>query len=498
MQPLLRLAPAGLCIVALVGCGGKPPDVISHPPGSPPSVVRMESDSPKARLDPRRLTHVLTTSGELVSHQWGTSTVERTPLRAGTKVGIALQGGSEAHVTTQDGASGTLPAAILREVWRVEQSADVAAVSQANNQFACDLYRQLRGGEGNLFFSPLSIHAALTMTSAGASGQNEAEMARTLHLTLSQEKLHAAYAQLQQGLEHDERVSGFSLVVANRLWGKQGYRFQRPFLATTRTHYRAELVSVDFQRPEESAATINAWVEQQTHGKIKGLVSPAVIEPLTRLILTNAVYFQADWTEPFKLERTRPGPFYLPSGKTTEVPLMRKWDGFPYRHAEGFKVLEMPYGQGQLAMLLLLPDEHDGLASLEEQLTAENLARWRSEMRKEESLEVVLPRFTIESSFSLKDALVMLGMRRAFDPHPDNFLGITDETPQWLAAVLHKAYVDVNEQGTEAAAATAVVAMAGSAAHEPPKFIADHPFVFLIRDALSGAILFCGRVVDPR
>jgi serpin B len=447
-------------------------------------------------LDPRRLTHVLTRDAELVSYNLEDGSTTRSIVQAGTRVGVANQWRSEVDVTTDDGRMGTMPSAALREVWRVELPADVAAVSQANNRFACDLYGELRAGDGNLFFSPLSISTALAMTYAGATGQNEAEMAAALHLSLPQDKLHASYGDLQQGLRRDEQISGFSLVVANRLWGQQEYRFKPDFLDTTRTHYGAELTAVDFRQPEQSATAINAWVEQQTRNKIKNLVSPAAIEPLTRLILTNAVYFKADWTEPFQVELTKPGAFHLLSGDTIEVPLMHKWDEFRFRHADGFRALEMPYGQGQLSMLLLLPDAADGLAAFEAQLTADNVDRWLREMQPD-NVEVALPRFKIESSFSLKDTLARLGMVRAFEPHSDNFLGITEETPQWLIDVVHKAYVDVNEQGTEAAAATAVM-MAGGLPLEPPQFIAERPFVFLIRDRWSGAILLCGRVVDPR
>jgi len=497
MRYFLYSAMAGVGVALAVGCRAEPEKTIQAEPASPKSVVPIQPTMEAPRLDPRRLTHVLTTGSELVSYGPGNGNIKRTSLPAGTKVGVAFPSGSEAHVTTEDGQLGTLPAADLREVWRVQQSADVPAVSRANNQFACDLYGQLRDVDGNLFFSPLSIHTALAMTLAGATGQNEAEMAKALRFSLPQDKLHAAYGELQRGLTHDEQMSGFTLVVANRLWGQQDYRFQPKFLATTRSHYRAELAPVDFHQREQAAASINAWVQEQTRGKIKDLVSPDVIDPLTRLILTNAVYFKADWTEPFDIASTKPGPFRLLSGESIEVPLMRKWDTFRFRQADGFQALEMPYGQGQLSMLLLLPDAHDGLAALEAELTAENLDRWQREMLPEH-LEVALPRFKIESSFSLKETLAKLGMVRAFKPQDDNFLGITEETPQWLSDVVHKAYVDVNEQGTEAAAATAVGVAAGGAPREPPRFIADHPFLFLIRDRLSGAILLCGRVADPR
>jgi serpin B len=343
MRRLLSIALVYSCFLA-TGCGSQPSadpkvalppsDAVPQaaptkvPPGASPSVTT-KSEMPKPQLAPRRLTHVVTKAVELTSYGPETRLVNRVTLAAGTKVGISQQlGGDQAYVTTQHGQSGTLPASILREVWRVEMPNDVATVTAANNQFACDLYGQLRGGDGNLFFSPLSIHAALAMTWAGASGQNEAEMARTLHFSLPQEQVHAAYGRLQKGLAHDEQVSGFSLSVANRLWGKENYRFVPAFLAATREHYGAELASVDFRQRDQAAATINAWVQMQTRDKITELVSPALIDPLTRLILTNAVYFKADWTEPFKIERTKPGEFHLLSGDTLEVPLMHKWESF--------------------------------------------------------------------------------------------------------------------------------------------------------------------------
>jgi serine protease inhibitor len=447
---------------------------------------------------PVRLTHVLVESATLQGYDAATRKDYFLNLPAQTKVAVNYLGGGTSYVTTEQGYVGQVATSRLREVWRVPLPFDAFAIARANNQFGCDLYGQLRGTEGNFFFSPLSIHIALAMTWAGASGPNEADMARTLHLSLPQPHLHGAYDVLQRALVHDEQVSGYSLSVANRLWGQASYQFVPEFLETTRRHYGAGLLPVDFARPAEAAATINAWIEKETRDKIKNLVPPESIDPeYTRLMLTNAVYFKADWTEPFEEQLTRLGSFHLLSGESIEVPLMHKTESFHFRHADGFKLLEMPYGQQQISMLLLLPDANDGLAALEAQLTEENLRAWPADLRRE-SVEVTLPRFKLESSFSLKENLSKLGMARAFEQHPDNFLGITTETPQWLSDVLHKAYVDVNEKGTEAAAATAVLAAAGGIPPPPPQFIADHPFVFLIRDNLSGAILFFGRVVDPR
>jgi serpin B len=377
-------------------------------------------------------------------------------------------------------------------------SADVRAVAGDNNRFAFDLYARLRTGQsGNLFFSPASLSTALAMTYAGARGQTAEQMAQVLHFAQPQEKLHPAFGELPRYWGVGAKERGYRLSVANRLWGQQGYHFLPGFLAVTREQYGAELAQIDFARQTELARRrINAWVEEQTQSKIRDLISPGVFGPLTRLVLTDAIYFKGDWAEPFRKEATQVAPFQISAGQKTDVPLMYRKDDFRYWAGDGLKVLELPYGEGDLAMLVLLPEEIEGLSALEARLTTDNLARWQSGLRKQE-VRVHLPRFALTSQFQLAGVLKAMGMTRAFTPGEADLSGMSSEEELFVSAVIHKAFVDVNEEGTEAAAATAIAIEARAAPREPTVFC-DHPFVFLIRDNRTGSILFLGRLMDPR
>jgi serpin B len=378
-------------------------------------------------------------------------------------------------------------------------SADVLTVAEDNNRFALDLYARLRTGPSdNLFFSPGSLSTALAMTYAGAKGQTAEQMAQVLHARLPQEKLHRAFGDLPRYWGVGGKGRGYRLSVANRLWGQQGSHFQRGFLDLTREHYGAELALVDFARqPDQARQWINAWIEEQTQDKIQDLIPPGVLGPMTRLVLTNAIYFKGDWTEPFRKEMTQVSPFHISTSQKTEVPLMYQQDDFRYWEGGGLKVLELPYSEGDLAMLVLLPDETDGLPALEAKLTADNLSRWQSGLRKRE-VRVLLPRFKLDSQFQLAEVLKAMGMTRAFTPGEADLTGMSSEQELFLSAVIHKAFVDVNEEGTEAAAATGVEVKTVAAIEGPAVFRADHPFVFLIRDNRTGSILFLGRLVNPR
>jgi serpin B len=376
-------------------------------------------------------------------------------------------------------------------------SAEVRAVAEDNNRFALDLYARLRTGRSeNLFFSPASLSTSLAMTYAGAGGQTAEQMARVLHFRLPQEKLHPAFGELRrywdvEGTERDYRLS-----VANRLWGQEGFHFVTGFLAVTREHYGAELAQVDFvRRTDQAIQRINAWVDEQTQGKIRDLVPPGVLDAMTRLVLTNAIYFKGDWTEPFRKEATQVAPFRISASQLADVPLMYQQDDFRYWAGDSLKVLELPYGKGDLAMLVLLPDAIEGLSTLEAKLSTDNLSRWQSGLRKRE-VRVHLPRFKLDSQFQLADVLKAMGMTRAFTHGEADLSGMSNEEELFVSVVIHKASVDVNEEGTEAAAATGVGVKA-SAIVVPAVFRADHPFVFLIRDRRTGSILFLGRLVNP-
>jgi serpin B len=378
-------------------------------------------------------------------------------------------------------------------------SADVRAVAEDNNRFAFDLYTRLRTGQSdNLFFSTASLSTALAMTYAGARGQTAEQMAQVLHFTLPQEKLHPAFGELPRYWGVGGKGRGYRLVVANRLWGQAGFHFLPGFLGLTREHYGAELAQVDFaRRADEARQRINAWVEEQTQDKIRDLIPPGVLGPMTRLVLTNAIYFKGDWTEPFRKELTQVAPFHVSATQNTGVPLMYQQDDLRYWAGDGLKVLELPYEKGDLAMLVLLPDEIEGLSDVEAKLNTDNLSRWQSGLRKQE-VRVHLPRFRLESQFQLADVLKSMGMTRAFTPGEADLTGMSSEQELYVSAVIHKAFVDVNEEGTEAAAATGVEVKTTAGILGPAVFRADHPFVFLIRDNRTGSILFLGRLVNPQ
>jgi len=376
--------------------------------------------------------------------------------------------------------------------------ADQASVARGSNAFALDLYAKLRDAqEGNLFFSPFSVSTALAMTYAGARGETAAQMAKVLHLGLDPERLHPAFGTLVGALNAGGKSRGYELSVANALWGQKGHGFRKEFLDLLHAHYGAGLHEADFAQATEAARqTINRWVEEQTHDKIKNLLAPGILTPLTRLVLTNAIYFRGDWASQFKKAQTFDQPFTLSNGEKTRVPMMSQTADFPYGEEEGFQAIELPYKGEELAMVALLPRKPDGLGALEKSLAPDRLAAWLAKLERQEVV-VAVPRFKVTSELKLADVLAALGMRDAFALPPADLSGMTGTKDLFLNTVVHKAYVDVNETGTEAAAATGAVA-AITAVRPRVVFRADHPFLFLIRERRSGALLFLGRVVNPK
>jgi len=376
----------------------------------------------------------------------------------------------------------------------VAQEEGQTGLVAGNTRFALDLYDQLRKEDGNLFFSPFSLSTALAMTYGGARGNTAAEMADTLHFELAQERLHPAFARLQQGLDvSEDEDAGYRLHIANALWPQKGYAFLPEFFELCQAHYRAGLQTVDYAgATEEARQTINRWVEQRTEEKIKELLKPGVLTPLTTLVLTNAIYFKGDWAAQFDKEKTTDAPFTLLDGEQVSVPLMNQAGEFRYTEDSAVQVLELPYAGEALSMVVVLPRQHDGLPALEKSLSAKKLADWLSKLRPR-TVRVGLPRFKMTSEFKLNEVLQALGLRGAFTGGAD-FSGMTGSRDLFISAVVHKAFVDVNEEGTEAAAATGVVMLKGGL---PPAFRADHPFLFLIRDVRTGSILFFGRVLNP-
>lgn len=376
---------------------------------------------------------------------------------------------------------------------------EVGPAVQANNELALDLYGELRQKPGNLVFSPYSISTALAMAYGGARGSTGAQMARSLHFSVAPEELHRAFAALQAQVNAAQTRGNVRLLVANALWPQERYAFLEDYLSLVRECYGADVSPLDYQRAAEAARdTINSWVESRTEDKIKELIAPGVLGELTHLVLVNAIYFKGDWSVQFDPALTSDGSFWLSPQEEVEVPMMCQVEEFGYAERRGLQVLELPYVGGELSMIVLLPERVDGLASLEESLTATNLSEW-TERLEQTDVEVFLPRFVLRHGCELSDTLAALGMTDAFDGRVADFSGM-DGREHWLflSAVIHQAFIDVKEEGTEAAAATAVVMDALGLPVEPPKtFRADHPFVFVIREDSTGSILFLGRVVDP-
>ncbi len=374
---------------------------------------------------------------------------------------------------------------------------DMEALVLGNNTFAHDLYQVLRQGEGNLFFSPYSISSALAMTYAGACGETQREMAEVLRLRLPPCRLHAAQETLGEALSNlagrDARLH-----IANSLWAQSGHPFLQGFLGLLEQHYGTPLLEVDFRgQPEGSRQEINQWVSEATEGRIRDLIPASGITAFTRLVLANAIYFNARWQNPFAEEDTREGVFRLLDGEGVPIPMMHQKASFRYAVGDGWQAVELPYVGVRLAMLILLPDQRrfeELDAALDEQLVRSIAER----LDLEREIMLVMPRFSYEATFTLSEALIALGMETAFDEDKADFFAMDGTSDLFIDEIYHKAFVAVDEVATEAAAATSVVVGLPLALPPPPLVRVDRPFVFLIHDRVTGTILFMGRVVDPR
>ena len=385
-------------------------------------------------------------------------------------------------------------------------------IVEGNNKFALELFAKLQSTKGNLFFSPYSISTALAMAHAGACNETESQMAGVLHYPVSvnrrtdstskslpdRQQFALAFGKIIKDLNNRGRKGGYTLTVANALWGQKDYGFLQKFLELIKTSYDGRLNEVDFITAAEAARkTINAWVEQKTNDKIKNLIGEGILDSMTRLVLTNAIYFKGNWARQFKDNRTKDAPFTLADGHKIDVAMMNQKAKFGYTETDTFQALELPYVDDELSMVILLPKKLDALDEFEKTLTPENLTQWLAKIHKREVV-VFMPKFKMTSQFSLASVLKSMGMKDAFSSNAD-FSRINGKRDLFISAVIHKAYVEVNEEGTEAAAATGVVMKLTSVGPTPiPVFRADHPFLFLIRDNLTGSILFIGRVANPK
>ncbi|XP_066181711.1 serpin B6-like [Sylvia atricapilla] len=373
----------------------------------------------------------------------------------------------------------------------------------ANTTFAVELFRKLceKNRGQNVFFSPFSISSALSMVLLGARGSTEAQISKVLSLKNAQDA-HNGYQSLLS--EINDPNTKYILRTANRLYGEKTLEFLASFLESSQKSYHAGLEQMDFVHAwEDCRKQINGWVEERTEGKIQNLLAEGILNSLTRLVLVNAIYFKGSWEEPFNKESTRERPFHINKNETRPVQMMFKEANFNMTYIGELqtKILELPYVGNELSMIILLPaaiqDGSTGLERLEGELTYEKLIDWiNPEMMDSTNVRVSLPRFKLEENYDLKPLLSGMGMPDAFDLGKADFSGISSGKELVLSEVVHKSFVEVNEEGTEAAAATAAVMMM-RCAMRVPEFTADHPFLFFIRHNKTGSILFCGRFCCP-
>ena len=378
---------------------------------------------------------------------------------------------------------------------------DLEKLVEGNSTFAWDLYRILKQGDKNVFYSPYSISEALAMTYAGANGETAAQMAGAMQFLLEQNALHPAFNSLDlllarrgEGAEGKDG-EGFRLNVVNAIWGQYDYKFQDTFLDVLAENYGAGLRLLDFiKEPEDSRVTINDWVADRTEDRIKDLIPQGAIDAMTRLVLTNAIYFNAAWEYPFSEDVTAEGTFNNLNGSTTMAQMMHQSHSFGYSEGENYQAVELPYDNRELSMVILLPDTGK-FTEFQNTLDADRVNDIIGNLQYHQVV-LTMPKFEFDASFNLNEALQELGMTDAFSPGIADFSGMDGTKNLYISDVVHKAFVSVDEAGTEAAAATAVIMTLTAMPVDEVTMTIDRPFIFFIRDIQTGAILFVGQVVS--
>ena len=376
----------------------------------------------------------------------------------------------------------------------------VHAVVKGNTEFALELHQQLRQRPGNICYSPWSISTVLAMTSAGAQGRTLEQLNKTLHLPPAQ-LTHTGVAAL---LRQMKVQNGYELNAANAMFVGKDIPWRKEFLELTRTHYGSSIFTTNFQQqPDTARRSINGWVEGQTRQRIRNLIPAGAVNAETKIVLVNAIYFKGQWAKPFSKVSTVPTPFFRTPIDSVQTPMMSQSDSFLYGENAAVQVLGMPYKGGDLMMIFILPRQRNGLAALEKDLVGGHFQAWLARLEFHPTVDVFLPRFRMTYEFDLERTLAAMGMSELFTSQ-SNLGGMAANYPLKVDAVIHKAFLELQEEGTEAAAATAVIAMPGAApgarfTPPPPRpvFRADHPFLFSIVDRRSGSLLFVGRVSDP-
>ncbi|HLG25052.1 MAG TPA: serpin family protein [Candidatus Nanoarchaeia archaeon] len=370
-------------------------------------------------------------------------------------------------------------------------------VVNANNQFAFDLYSEFKdkNQNKNIFFSPYSISLALTMTYEGAKGQTAEEMESVLHIPKEAGLRRPNFAKIYNDINKKDKK--YKLSTANALWAQKEYKFLEDYTGTVEKYYGGKVTNLDFvKESEKSSEIINSWIEEQTNGKIKDLIPPGVLNADTKLVLTNAIYFKGTWVKQFDKKDTQNEDFTISPGQTAKVPMMRLAGGdskFSYAETDEIQILEMPYDGEDLSMLVILPKENN-LGKTEASVNLKKLSEWKG-MLKEQRVDIFIPRFKFETKYFMVETLKDLGIHSAFSGA--DFSGIDGTKSLFISDVIHQAFVEVNEEGTEAAAATAVVAQTTSVGPRIPVFRADRPFIFIIQQKDTGNILFLGKVNNP-
>jgi serpin B len=390
---------------------------------------------------------------------------------------------------------------VPREEAPAASAADVTGVAAGNTAFNADLYGLLGHGEGNLIYSPYSISQAMAMVYGGARGTTETQIADVMHFTLSQEALHPAFnaldGELARAAEQSGQDEAFRLNIANAVWGQTGYPFRQEYLELLARNYGAGLQLLPFASdPEPSRLVINDWVAEQTEDRIQDLLPQGSVTADTRLVLTNAIYFYGAWLYPFEESATADGPFTLLDGSTVTAPFMANSDNFGYRQGDGYQVVVLPYVGGRTAMAILLPDAGQ-FETVEAGLDAQQMTAILSGIEYTE-VQLTMPKFEYRSEYSLPATMKELGMTDPFNPGVADFSGMADTTDElYITEIVHKAFIKVDEAGTEAAAATGVIVGLTSAPVEQVIVAVDRPFIFAIYDQPTGTILFMGRVLNP-
>lgn len=371
----------------------------------------------------------------------------------------------------------------------------VNSVSEANNRFAIDVYNEIADGDENLFISPYSITSALAMTYAGADGNTATQMSSVLSLD-GVDNPHEGFKKLRISLQETKSVK---LHVANSLWPQKGYRFLESYLKFTKENYDVDITAVDYvKKVEKARLNINTWVSEKTMEKIPELIPQGTLNALTKMVLVNAIYFKGDWATPFNKKATTTEAFYSQNGETVKTKLMFKNAKYPYKESLGLQVIELPYSDENLSMIVLLPNKKDGIKSLEKELTTENIEKWTTGLQKK-TVNLHFPKFKLESGFLLAKKLAKMGMSDAFNASLADFSKMDGKKKNlFIGDVIHKTFIAVDEEGTEAAGATAVVMRAYAVRpDETVNFRADHPFIYMIKEKSSNTILFLGRFSEP-